>query len=97
MTVTYCNEVTPLDKLPKIPTLWEEDRKGGGGGEVGGKGGRRGAGGEKEAKKEDEKGGGGSQGGNEGRATKGKASREDSIADLVSIVSKVVCTVLREL
>ena len=92
MTVTYCNEVTPLDELPKIPTLWEEDRKGGGG-EVGGKGGRRAGGGEKG----DEKGGGGSQGGNEGRATKGKARREDSIADLVSIVSKVVCTVLREL
>ena len=35
MTVTNCNEVTPLDELPKIPTLWEEDRKGeGGGGEV---------------------------------------------------------------
>ena len=44
------------------------------------------------------KGGGGSQGGNEGRVTKGKARREDSdLADLVSIVSKVVCTVLREL
>ena len=53
VTVTNCNEVTPLDELPKIPTLWEEDRKGEEGGEVGGKGGRRGGGGgEKEAEKE---------------------------------------------
>ena len=79
---------------PRYPPCGREDRKGeGGGGEVGGKGGRRGGGGEKG----DEKGGGGSQGGNEGRATKGKARREESNADLVSIVSKVVCTVLREL
>ena len=27
MTVTYCNEVTPLDQLPKVPTLWEEEEE----------------------------------------------------------------------
>ena len=27
VTVTYCNKVTPLDQLPQIPTLWEEEEE----------------------------------------------------------------------